>query len=216
MKYFCLFISITLCLFLNAQNIPFSKLWTGISTKNKINKKLANSYYISYRNSFLNNYSIFGQTSLAYKLSKKSKLKLKYRYTWKNVEGISYKHRIALDFASKLKLFRKTKLTNRARFQNEIQNIRRNKSNPYSSIFRNKIIIDRKLSEKMNVFAGYEHFANIQELNITESYRFYLGTSLVLGKKKHLEIAYIHDQSISVDENFYPDNIISLKYNFSF
>ena len=216
MKYFFLFLYITLCLYFKAQNTPSSKLWNGISVNQKINKKLGSSYYISYRTRSAYNYSIFGQASLAYQLSKSSKLKFKYRYTWKNTEGISYQHRYALDFTKKHKLFKKTKLNYRGRLQNEIENIKESSTNPFSSIIRNKIIIDRKVSDKINVFAGYEHFSNITELNITDSYRFYLGTLLDVGKKKQLDIAYVYDQSVRVYKNFSPSNIISLKYNFSF
>ena len=216
MRYFFLFLSITLCLLFKAQNTPSSKLWSGISANQKINKKLGSSYYISYRTRSVYNYSIFGQASLAYQLSKNSKLKFKYRYTWKNTEGISYQHRYALDFTKKHKLFKKTKLNFRGRLQNEIENIKESSTDPFSSIIRNKIIIDRKVSNKINVFAGYEHFSNITELNITDSYRFYLGTSLDVGKKKKIDIAYIYDQSVRIYKNFSPSNIISLKYNFSF
>lgn len=217
MKYVFFFLSISLCFLFKAQKPITSKLWTGISANKKINKLFGSSYYISYRSKSIynNDFSIFGQATMSYKLSKNSKLKLKYRYTWKNIEGISYQHRYAIDFTTKYKLLKKTKLNYRGRLQNEIENIKENRTNPYSSIIRNKIIIDRKINDKLDVFAGYEHFSNIIELNINDSYRFYIGTTLDVGKKKQLDIAYIHDQSVSLYKNLSTNNIISLKYNFA-
>ena len=215
MKIYFFLIPVIICFNIKGQHYPTTKFWAGISAKKKISKKIGTSYYVSLRGMSTYNYSIFGQTSLDYKISKISRFKIKYRYTWKNVEGLSYEHRAALDFTTKYKLSKNSKINYRARIQNELQNIREYNPNPLSSIFRNKIIFEREISKKINVFSGYELFSNIIEQKINDGYRFYIGTSLDIGRKKRLDIAYIYNQKISNLENLNYSNIVSIKYNFS-
>ena len=215
MKIYFFLIPVIICFNINGQHYPTTKFWAGISAKKKISKKIATSYYVSLRGMSSYNYSIFGQTSLDYKISKISRFKIKYRYTWKNVEGLSYEHRAALDFTTKYKLSKNSKINYRARIQNELQNIREYNPNPLSSIFRNKIIFEREISKKINVFSGYELFSNIIEQKINDGYRFYIGTSFDIGRKKRLDIAYIYNQKVSNLENLNYSNIVSIKYNFS-
>ena len=215
MKVYFFLIPVFIYFNIEAQHYPTTKFWAGISAKKKISKKIGTSYYVSLRGMSTYNYSIFGQTSLDYKISKISRFKIKYRYTWKNVEGLSYEHRAALDFTTKYKLSKNSKINYRARIQNELQNIREYNPNPLSSIFRNKIIFEREISKKINVFSGYELFSNIIEQKINDGYRFYIGTSLDIGRKKRLDIAYIYNQKVSNLENLNYSNIVSIKYNFS-
>jgi hypothetical protein len=212
MKHFFLFLFLTSFYSATAQE---KQIWTGISANKKINKQLKSSYSIAYRNKLQDNYSLFGQAALSYELAKNSKLKLKYRYVWKPVTGLSYKHRLVIDYTTKNKIAKKTKLAYRARLQTENKNIRKTNTIRTDIIFRNKLIIDRKLSKKVNAFGGYEHFSNVLFLTLTESYRLYLGTTLDLGKKKQLDITYIYDKSVSRYEKYSPAHIISFAYSFA-
>lgn len=193
-----------------------SELWLSVSSDTKIHKKYSLGYGGAYRAKFMDGYGVFGQIGLNYKLNKESRLKLKYRYTYKQtVEGFANKQRVVTDFTTKVDVIKKTDLNYRGRLQVEKENQRDLADYPFGLLLRNKIMVNRKINKDYQLQLGTELFSNLLNTTWNENLRFYVSTIIDVGKKKELELGYIYELTQSTQWDRKISNIISISYSFN-
>jgi len=209
---------ILLCIFVVSHCFAQSTktaFWTAVKTNKKLIKKVRLNAGIAYRSNFLlNDFGAFGQLAMSYKLTKKARIKINYRYTWKNAIGLRIKDRINLDFSTRKKLF-KHNVSYRARYQFEKENRRNDRVGLVtSSTLRNRVDIEHKFNKKFVGYIGYELFTGLNYGYIISAQRLMLGVLIDAGKKKRFKVAYIfeHERDRPLNRQ---SHIISATYNFN-
>jgi len=197
-------------------------LWLGL----KFEKKLHNwaELALSQEMRFNENISELGTafTELSYSTGWHSNFNggIAYRFIQKRQLDDSYeiRHRYFLELSYRYKFNRAFSLTLRERFQNQYKDINRMSdgiTKEYS--LRSKMSLKYNPAKKLTLDASCEIFyqLNNPEGNEIDNLRYGLGAGYKLTKKQSIEIFYLIDQEIHVNDPW-TSYVLGLGYSFEF
>ncbi len=193
-------------------------VWSSVDIRKKINKNWIVKSELAYRNIYQNSKDKFLDLAVRYKLNKKIKIGLGYRYGIEQNMGspIEYSNRLNVDVKSKFKILPKTKIEHRVRFQRKYAEMFTSTDGFLATnTLRNRIKIDHKTTKKINIISSYELFAkqSFKEALFFARQRALLGVDYQISKKSTFNCSYIFQEELQVI-NPLKQHIISFSYSF--
>lgn len=182
-------------------------LWLSGSTGYDIAKKLDGSTEFSVR--FDNNFSQFSSinvgTGISYKLNKRFKTALDYRYS---TDRLKFENRVSIALKWSDKIIKRTELDIKTKLQSEIAS---NQTN-WSNTSRTKFILTHKVKKKKiypHIFTEWFFGLNPTEYNFDKA-RIGLGIDFKKLKKQTFSFGYF--RNISVYRKSINSNILTFDY----
>ncbi|MBC7865547.1 MAG: DUF2490 domain-containing protein [Bacteroidia bacterium] len=195
-------------------------LWLNANVEKKLLKDLSVSFNPTVR--FNENVTELGQwfldQGLSYKLNKRLRVSVNYRYSQKRKLDDTYanRHRFYADLTYKMKLG-KIALSYRLRGQDQYAEIySREKGRTPSMAIRNKLQAKYASDTKFEPFLSAELWYGItNKISQFNNVRVVGGTDYELNKYSSITLSYIFQKEFAV-KNPETDFIFSLGYNYSF
>ncbi len=188
-----------------------AELWSEITLKSEINKKLGFDFTPSLRlNENLSEFKLFYlQGLLSYDLAKWSNLKLGYRFVLKS-EDQNDAQRIFLDWSTKER-FKPINLKNRVRFQIDEEILEGWKYSEVLAREKFSISYQRKKKHKLVPEIGGEIFYNVTDKSF-EKYRIFSALAYDMKKGQEISLKYIFQRSLN-DSRVFQSHIWGVAYS---
>lgn len=196
-------------------------LWTSIDLQADVSKKMHVDGNVELR--FNENFSelgtLYGETSVAYKLHKSLEFSAGYRLIGKRRLDDSYsiRHRMLFNVAYRKKI-KKITTTLRARYQTQFSDINSSTDGRVPEEYlRTKVTFKYDTDKKWNPFFSAESFFQMgyDPAIMFNEYRLSAGVDYDFNKKSGISLAYIFDREVQVEDPW-TNYVISIGWKYRF
>ncbi|MCH2224118.1 MAG: DUF2490 domain-containing protein [Crocinitomicaceae bacterium] len=181
----------------NKKTVYSNDLWTGISLKYKLTKKI--SFHLNQQVRITEGLSTirsnFFEFDVKYKFNDYISSKVKYRYTIRGGERNANRYALGLNFKKKVNPTN-LELNYRICFQHSMVVF----TGEPSTFLRNKIQARYKFSKKLKPFIAYESFYKFNDDYEFRRNRYTAGIAIGFNKKLDLMLSYKLDEKINTKD----------------